>query len=390
MENTINVLIIDGHDRRALASVRSLGRMPNYKVIIGSNRNLNSSRYSKFCDRFYRYFDPDDNVDKFIEDVNLILVKEEIDVLIPMDDRMASYVAKHKDSFYHNAEILIPDWDVFKIARDKSLTLAVAEKIGIPIPRSFSIEEALQLDESFFPLVIKPTVSSASIGMSVVKSRLSLKETYEDINQRFPNPLIQEMIPQGGHFQANIIFDKASNPVCCSVKNKIREFPLTGGPSTFFRTVDYPIIEEYAAKLLREIRWVGPAEVEFMINPKTNQPILMEINPRMSATIVLSIKAGLNFPEYIVKCALGQNRVLGLRNTRFNIFCQWLIPGDLMNFIFNKNRFTEKWGFFFREGIECHHMTFDKNDLTPFFINLYIVSKSLMNPSKIRKFLFRN
>jgi len=385
----INVLIIDGHDRRALASVRSLGSSSEYNIFIGSNKRLNSSRYSKYCERFFLYRNPDDNIKGFIQDVNDILISQKVHVLIPMDDRMASYVAENKYSFSQDTKILIPDWEIFKIARDKSLTLETADKIGIPIPRSFQIEEALKLKEASFPLIIKPTVSSASIGMSVVKSQSDLKNVYNDINKRFPNPLIQEMIPQGGHYQANVIFDKSSNLVCCSVKNKIREFPLSGGPSTFFRTVDYPIIEQYAEKLLKAINWIGPAEVEFMVNPKTNEPILMEINPRMSATIILSIKAGMNFPEYIVNCALDKNKISGLRNKKFNLFCQWLIPGDLSNFLFNKNRFSDKYGYFYKKGIKCYHMTFDKNDIKPFLVNFYIVAKSIINPSKIKRFIFR-
>lgn len=389
MNSSTKILIIDGHDRRALASLRSLGSKPEYEIYIGSNKKLNSSRYSRFCKGFFLYKNPDEDIQQFISDVNEILLKENIDVLIPMDDRMASHVSKNKHLFLENTKILVPNWEVFKIARNKARTLEVAKKIGIPIPNSYTIEEALELSEENYPLIIKPTVSSASIGMSVVRQKNKLKEVYEDIHARFPNPLIQEMIPQGGHFQANMIFDKNSNLVCSSVKNKIREFPLTGGPSTFFRTVDYPLIEQYAEKLLKEIAWIGPAEVEFMVNPKTNQPILMEINPRMSATIVLSIKAGINFPEYIVNCALDKNETYGLRNTNFNVFCQWLIPGDLSNFIFNKNRFSDKYGYFFKKGINCYHMTFDLTDIKPFFVNLYIVGKSIVNPSKIKKFIFR-
>lgn len=391
MDSKINVLIVDGHDRRALASVRSLGDMGNYNVIVGSSQRLNSTRFSRYCNRFRLYRNPDHDLEGFINDINRILLESRIDVMIPMDDRMASYVAKNQKSFHLLTEILVPEWDVFRIAQDKSLTLSVAEELGIPTPKSYSIKEALELEEISYPLIIKPTVSSASIGMSVIKNRQDLETSISRISKRFPAIVIQEMIPQGGgHYQANMIFDKTSELVCSSVKNKIREYPLTGGPSTFFRTVDYPIIEEHSERLLKEIEWIGPAEVEFMIDPRTNEPVLMEINPRMSATIILSIKAGVNFPDYIVKCALDRNSEMRVRNKNYNIFCQWLIPGDLSNFIFNKKRFRDPFGYFIKKkGITCHHMTYDRKDLFPFFINLFIVMKSAFNPSKIRKFLFR-
>ena len=52
----VRVLLIDGHDRRSLAAVRSLGaRKGEYEVFIGSSRRINSSRFSRFCSGFVRY-----------------------------------------------------------------------------------------------------------------------------------------------------------------------------------------------------------------------------------------------------------------------------------------------------------------------------------------------
>src|SRR5690606_32609156 len=120
-------------------------------------------------------------------------------------------------------------------------------------------------------------------------------------------------------------------------------------------------------RLLQSIGWVGPAEVEFMVDPITDTPKLMEINPRMSATIVLSCKVGVNFPLYITRFALGERFEKTHKNKKFNHFCQWFIPGDFLNFLYNPKRFKQEFGYFgfFRKNL--YHMTFDAKDLKPFF-----------------------
>lgn len=384
------ILVIDGHDRRALASVRSLGKKKDCSVYIGSNKKINASRYSKYCSGFFKYQNPDTNLEDFLFDLNQILEKNAIDVLIPMDDRMASYIAENQEKIFSSTKILIPKWEVFKIARDKALTLSKALDCDIPIPTWHKPEEVLESDDSIFPLIIKPRISSASMGMVVCNNNKDFQSLYQRIHSKYPNPIIQSKIASGGgHFQANIVLDKNSNLVCSSVKNKIREYPLTGGPSTFFRTVDFPLIEEMGIKLLQKIQWVGPAEVEFMIDPTNNQPVLMEINPRMSATIVLSIFAGVDFPYHIVSSAIGKPTSYAQKNKNFNYYCQWLIPGDLLNFITNKDRFNQEFSYFFGKPKPHLQMNFDKKDLKPYFVNLWIIISALVNPKKIIRFIFR-
>jgi predicted ATP-grasp superfamily ATP-dependent carboligase len=383
------VMIIDGHDRRALATVRSLGSKSDFRVYVGSSRKINGSRFSRYCDVFVQYPNPVSDKEKALSFLQQYLLTEKIDVLIPMDDSMAELIAANQERFKGSAKILIPEWSVFEIAHDKALTLQQAQKCGIPIPATYTFAQALEKDLRY-PVIIKPRISSASIGMVVARSKKELISLYEKVSQTYDNPIIQEKIRSGGgHYQANMVFNRQSELVCSSIKNKLREFPLTGGPSTFFKTVDKPKIEQYALQLLKSINWVGPAEVEFMVDPEDGKAKLMEINPRMSATIVLSIHAGVDFPLHIVQSALNLPVAMPVRNNNFEYYCQWLIPGDFLNFVFNKNRFRQPHGYFCQKPSKLCHMTFDRRDPIPFLANTFALGCAALNPKKISKFVER-
>ncbi len=198
-------------------------------------------------------------------------------------------------------------------------------------------------------------------------------------NIKFKDPIIQEMIPNiGKHFQANLLFDFNSELKASCVKKKVRQYPVYGGPSTFFKTVDHRKIEETSIRFLKNINWVGPAEVEYMVDPRDNIPKLMEINPRLSATIRLSCFVGVDFPYLIVKNAMGESTDT-IRNMKFDYYCQWFIPGDLMNLLFNKDRFQQQYGYVFNKPKRLCHMTYDSTDIKPYFANLIAYGISFFN-----------
>src|SRR5690606_27528707 len=156
------VLMIDGHDRRALACIRSLGRVEGYEIHVGSCRDVNATRYSKYCSKFFRYVDPEKDISNFIRDILDYLKENKIDVLIPMGENMAYFINSNIDRLRGYTSILQPENDVFNIARDKEKTLNAAERIGIPIPQSFSYKQVINSHDSIpFPVLIKPRVSSA-------------------------------------------------------------------------------------------------------------------------------------------------------------------------------------------------------------------------------------
>jgi len=384
----IKVLVIDGHDRRSPTVVRSLGQKNRYKVIVGSKRKINAARFSRYCHEFIQYPDPEDQTQKFVDFLLDYLRNGKIDVLLPMDDTMAETISMNKAAFEKETCLLIPDYDLFKVARDKGLTIRYARENNIPHPEAYDYSRVRE-KEVRFPLIIKPRISTAGMGIRIAHDMKELDYYYGEVSKVYPDPIIQEVIPNsGGHLQANLLFDNESAVKACCVKRKIRQYPLTGGPSTFFRTEYNKEIESKAIEILSVLKWIGPAEVEFMIDPRDEQPKIMEINPRLSATLPLSYYAGVDFPDLMVRCALGENTEI-IFNKNYDYYCQWLIPGDLLNFLFNKDRFKQEYGYFFNKPEKLCHMIFSKEDVLPFIANLVAMGISFFSFKKLKRFIFR-
>ncbi|NMB34236.1 MAG: ATP-grasp domain-containing protein [Clostridium sp.] len=386
------ILIFDGHDRRTLAAVRNIGeKKEGFHIVVGSSRKINSSRFSKYCNEFVLYPDPYGKPEEFIDFITQYIKGSDINAILPMGDHLAELTSRYYDDFAAITSILVPKHEVFKIARDKALTLKYAVESGVPVPEIYNPQDLEDIESKVkYPIIIKPRISSASRGLVVAHNREEALEYYNKISIDFKDPVIQEMILEGGgHYQANLLFDKNSEPKASCVKKKIRQFPVYGGPSTFFKTVEHTEIEELSIRFLKNIKWVGPAEVEYMVDPRDGKPKLMEINPRLSATIRLSCFVGIDFPYLIIKNALGEETAR-IKNTKYEHYCQWLIPADMMNFLYNKDRFKQEHGYILKKPKNVCHMTYARGDIKPYLANLLAYGISFFSSGRLKKFIKRS
>ncbi len=91
---------------------------------------------------------------------------------------------------------------------------------------------------------------------------------------------------------------------------RVHEYPLTGGASSYRRSINPPqAMLHDAEKLLTALNWHGVAMVEFKMNAN-GQYWLMEINPRLWGSLALSIDSGVDFPLGLLQIARGDEPAL--------------------------------------------------------------------------------
>jgi predicted ATP-grasp superfamily ATP-dependent carboligase len=143
----------------------------------------------------------------------------------------------------------------------------------------------------------------------------------------------------------SFLFGPKASPLAHFSHRRLREYPVSGGPSTLRESIDDPLAKDYGERLLKALDWYGVAQVEFRYDPRDGLPKLMEINPRFWGSLPLAVFAGVDFPYLLFRLALGLPAekaapyALGKK-------CRWILPGDLLHFIKNPNRFHLNPSFF--------------------------------------------
>ncbi len=379
------VLVTDGHFRKTLAVVRSLGRK-GVHVTVGERTFLNTSFFSKYCSRRIVYPSPKRFPDRFIECLLTEIKKHPIDCLFPMEEETLLLIAKYRSEISRYTCLLIPDLQKIEFVRDKENLIRFAESHGIPVAKTYYIPPTLTLPRQGkgeewrnlppgvgetnkvalpldgggegggvnfsaipVPAVIKPRISSGSFGIVYVKKKEDLASFYQSVHERYPFPLIQEYIPDGGGtFGLSALFDEKSNVKAAFIHKKLRMYPVQGGPSTLREGVEHPQIMELGLSLLKSLNWVGIAMVEFKVDPRDGIPKLMEVNPRFWGSLQLAIFSGVDFPYLILKMAKGEHFEPVLHYT-VGRRSRWLLFGDILHFFNNPERFHLQpsfWEFF--------------------------------------------
>ena len=240
-----------------------------------------------------------------------LLKKHNHDVLMPTHSEDTYLVAKYKSALEPFVKVPLHEYSTIMQVNDKGYLMQVADELGIPVPETYFIADLNALhriaDEIDFPAVIKLRETASSIGISYVHSKEELILKYKGTISRFnlsPSdyPLIQEYI-EGDGYGVSLLFNHGDLRAKFTHK-RIREYPVTGGPSTYRISVKHPEMESIAIDLLKHFNWHGVAMVEFKLNSRTKKPVLIEVNPRFWGSLNQAVKSGVDFPYLLYKMAL--------------------------------------------------------------------------------------
>jgi predicted ATP-grasp superfamily ATP-dependent carboligase len=332
----MNVLVTDGNQRSTLALTRALGKKGLY-VTVGECISPSLSSKSKYCRHAIVYPSPATDSQAFQQAILKEVSKRSYQVLFPMTDLVITSIFEIKDKLAQFVKIPIPDEVAYHTATDKSRLLKLAQKLNIPIPKTFFVEELVQLEEISkkisYPAVIKPSYSGMfspngwrRLGVEYAFSPEELLEKYKIIHEKIPFPLIQEKI-EGKGYGIFLLFHQKEVKATFAHR-RIREKPPSGGVSVLRESIplESPMYD-YAVSLLRNLSWSGVAMVEFKIDAKDHIPKLMEINGRFWGSLQLAVDSGVNFPYLLYQAVVGEE-VPETLNYKVGVRTRWFL-GDL-------------------------------------------------------------
>jgi len=337
------VFITDGHWRKAVAAVRSLGRH-GIDVTVGESTRLAAAAFSRYCSRAVVYPSPVFNPTGFVEFIYKELSRQPYQMLLPMEDEPMALLAQHRAELSRLTYLPIVSYEKLQFARSKDAVLKLAEGLGIPVPKTWYVDSLAQLDDIKgslpYPVVIKPRMSSGALGICYPRNQHECIKQYQSVHRRFPYPLIQEFIPrEGTGYGASFLFDEKGDVKASFVHKRLREYPVEGGASTLRESVRRDDIRDMAVALLKALDWFGVAMVEFKLDPRDGIPKLMEVNPRFWGSLALAIESGVDFPYLLYRMSLGE-KFQAVEQYEIGRRCRWVVPGDLLHFMYNPERLS--------------------------------------------------
>lgn len=338
----MKVLILDGGNQNTLAAVRYLGKSGHEMHIVAPGKN-SLALFSKYCHRAHLLPDPRTHAESYMNKLLTLLQNEKFDVLLPMGFRSYQLCAAYASTIQQHTSLTITTKENIALASDKRLTYALAEKTGVPFPKTFqvgSLDEVAKI-ETGFPVVIKSSFESGTNVVEYAHSKKELLQKFEAMvkKHRFKPedyPIIQQYITGEGFG----FFAYYEEGTCKAffMHHRLREYPVTGGASVCAESFYDETLLQQGKKLLDELKWNGVAMVEFKKH-SDGEYKLMEINPKFWGSLELALAAGVNFPAMLLQKAANEKVVQSLPYKQITF--QWLINGECFHVLEKPSAFFQ-------------------------------------------------
>jgi predicted ATP-grasp superfamily ATP-dependent carboligase len=338
MQNKGKILVTDGRSLAALAIVRSLGEK-GFEVHCGEEFRLNLTSFSKYIKKTWIYPSPESQPEAFIEAIKRFTSEEKFDMIIPVRDAATLLIAKYADDLSKITNIYLADHNLIKILQNKGETLKLAQKCGVPYPQTHFPEDSDLKDiipTLKTPFLIRARISSGSRGIAYIRSPDEFEQKYESIKNDFGEPIIQEYIQKKTYCTACVLLDHNSDEVASFTYERVKEYPMSGGPTVVGISCKNEEVTGYAISLLKSIGWKGVAEVEFIID-QNGVPKLLEVNPRFWMPLNLAIQSGVDFPYLLYQLAM-KNPIIKQKKYTLNMKYRWVIPNEILWVLSSPNK----------------------------------------------------
>ncbi|HEY2771427.1 MAG TPA: ATP-grasp domain-containing protein [Solirubrobacteraceae bacterium] len=310
-DGSLPALVLDAVLRQSLVAVRSLGRA-GIAVHVAESAAGAPAFASRWCaDRIVLpdlVTDPGAYVDRILE----LCSRLGHPVVIASHDGTIDALRSRRAEVEQVAELALAPEAAMSAAVDKRSTLAVAEQLGLHIPPGVTVSEptdaAAAVDAIGVPVVIKPAVSWVDGRTAAWRAAPMLaRERDQAIGQvsRLTGDgvaaLLQRWLP-GAREAVSTLYANGSMAAIFAQRAE-RMSPLLGGTSVLRESIPVPDdIGGMSVRLIRELSLEGYAEVEFR-RDADGRPFLMEINPRLSASVEIAVRSGVDFPLLLYRWA---------------------------------------------------------------------------------------
>jgi carbamoyl-phosphate synthase large subunit len=245
---------------------------------------------------------------RYIAELLSIVRANKVKLLVPTVDLDLRSLSRNKAKFAAlGCRVLVSEPKVIAICQDKRKTYKFLLQNNFATPVTLSIQTALKNRSSSlvprpssirFPLFVKPWDGSASRGNAVVNNRQELLF----YAKRIPNAICQEFV-RGAEHTCDVYIDFDMKVRCVVPRRRIE---IRAGEVSKSQVVKDPRIMAEAGRLVEKLS-AGPGVVTVQLFLTDDDRIkFIEINPRFGGGAPLSIKAGANFPKWILQELTGR------------------------------------------------------------------------------------
>ena len=263
-------------------------------------------------------------------------------IYIPFEeDTTLEFIATELHGKLKNLRCLLPSTATYQMVRNKKLFASFCETHHLPIPKTYLGSEIQHItSERFEPLIAKPKIGSGAVGHIHIDG---IQDLYKLDQIEAEQYIIQEKLNNPTEVEGGFYLAKDGVLVSYYGHKRIRTYPPEGGVTVYSAYQENDTLRKLGSKILEKLEWSGLTMIEFLWDDKKEEYKIIEVNPRLWGSILLSEFSGANLVLNYIKLCEGE--ALGASPIKSQAKIRWLIPYDLIHYLKSGFKIAGFWNF---------------------------------------------
>ena len=317
------VVITDGKYRSAISAARMLGRA-GLRVVVTQTRGDTKTEPPVFSSRYVastHWIEGKASDADYPVRLRAVLERYDRPVLLCVGAASLNAVSRARAEMAPYCDMLIAPPEVLDALNDKAAVHARAEALGLPVPKEYAGTP------DAFPVVVKPHCGEkfglkAADRYRIAHDAGEYAQALSALQQYDPQPIVQAYVSGEGR-GVSLLLDRESRLVCALCHRRVREYPISGGPSACCESIYDPELIDRAYRLLRSFGFSGLAMVEF------KSDCILEVNPRVWGSFPLTTCAGSPMAVKYASAAAGEPAAYTPRDYTVGLRMRFLLNDTL-------------------------------------------------------------
>jgi carbamoyl-phosphate synthase large subunit len=231
----------------------------------------------------------------YIPIIESICDVEDVNLIVPtIDDELPTFGRVREQFAQLGISVAVSSERTGQICNDKYETWLFCREQRIPMPQT-RLGTDVEWKKLRYPVIVKPRFGRGSVNVFQVRNEDQLRLFLSYVN----DPIVQDFA-EGAEFTVDVLSDFGGRVISVVPRERL---VIRAGVSDKGVTRRNPLVMDFAADVAERLHIVGAANIQCKL--QGDRVTLIEVNPRFSGGIPLTVAAGADFPAWMVKMAAG-------------------------------------------------------------------------------------
>jgi carbamoyl-phosphate synthase large subunit len=225
----------------------------------------------------------------------------DVDAVVPLVDEELARLSELDERLPDDVGVVAPRQSVIDDSLDKYRMARRLADADLSVPTTRLATEADELRPDDFPVVVKPRRGRGSRGVAKLDSLADLEAHLDGTDRSAEDLLVQEYV-SGTEYTSSVVATRDDRLLSVVPKEAIAKEGCTVRGATRLE----PSVVASCTRIFSAMSPGGPMNVQQIRDDETGEVATIEINPRFSSTACLTVEAGVNELDLLIRDALGE------------------------------------------------------------------------------------